>query len=451
MNNIQTIHQSRPSTSQNRHLDMKNLDVSDLWTLYYVKLGFWLLALNMVVRILAKTRWFSNTIYFSAPLLIIGMLCLLYAAKRYVDKNRLPFKNEYIRIIYCLLCIWCIFTIFHGASFDYRTWRDMWGISLYSWTWVVPICMIFGADIKIWNSILQVIFQQGKTGIVVLVLGTALLSLFSPLGLIWGCPIALLFIHYLPKRWKKTILIGATISLFFSVLASARNQVLAHGIIMFFAAFINFYRKSHWQLRTRLIVITLCFALFGIIYYFSVVGQFSFTGLKIERSINRQITEFKEGLFDNSRGWGEEDSLYNEFFRDVNGFELLIGRGSMGTYAGRIGATILIPDYRRPNIECGYLQVMLKGGLIMLVLILALAIPAIYLGLFRTNNWFTRGAAFIVLDWLIEMVPYGLPDARLPYVIFWMAIGCCLSKSIRSIPESDILIPDAGVRYRIRF
>jgi len=115
---------------------------------------------------------------------------------------------------------------------------------------------------------------------------------------------------------------------------------------------------------------------------------------------------------------------------------MILGRGCMGTYRGFRGGEIGWKDRR--NIECGYFQIILKGGIVMLILILALAVPAVWLGLTHSRNWFTRGCAIIVLIRLVEMVPYGLPVADLRYVLFWLAVGGCLAPGLRSMSEDDI-------------
>jgi hypothetical protein len=72
------------------------------------------------------------------------------------------------------------------------------------------------------------------------------------------------------------------------------------------------------------------------------------------------------------------------------------------------------------------------------VLFLGLALPAVWLGLFHSRNWLVKGFAFIVLAWLVEMAPFGLPAAFPRYVLFWFAVGVCLNGNLRNLRDSEI-------------
>ena len=129
------------------------------------------------------------------------------------------------------------------------------------------------------------------------------------------------------------------------------------------------------------------------------------------------------------------DQVFAYFFTDMSN-DWLIGKGMNGTYYCPIRSdeSQEVTDYR-DVIECGYLQIVLKGGVINLILYLIIFIPAIYLGFFKSRNGLCKALALIIFLWLIDMFPFGLPVLALRYLLVWIAVGVCYSKKIRDISE----------------
>ena len=117
-----------------------------------------------------------------------------------------------------------------------------------------------------------------------------------------------------------------------------------------------------------------------------------------------------------------------------------IGKGIYGTYfAPGIDGEILDDTYdERGFIECGYLQIILKGGLINLILLLAIFIPAIFKGYKSSNNTFSKVAASIIAVYLIDLLPFGLPVFDPKYIMVWMCVSICYNKDIRKMSNEEI-------------
>ncbi|MGN6298362.1 MAG: hypothetical protein ACTHM7_16345, partial [Ginsengibacter sp.] len=94
-------------------------------------------------------------------------------------------------------------------------------------------------------------------------------------------------------------------------------------------------------------------------------------------------------------------------------------------------------DYRS-LIETGYLQIILKGGLVRLILLLLILVPAVILGLFFSNNLLSKAAAIWILIALISLYPATVESFELQYIIVWISVGICYSKVIRRLPERQI-------------
>ena len=136
---------------------------------------------------------------------------------------------------------------------------------------------------------------------------------------------------------------------------------------------------------------------------------------------------------------GDEDTrtgveIY--FYADMEPLDWIVGRGINGEY--------FCPDMKRQEtdyrsvIETGYLQIILKGGIISLGLFVLIAIPAIIKGLFYSKNIFSKAAAIWIFWVTISMYPAVVNSFTLRYILVWIAIGICYSKSIRNMGEEEI-------------
>jgi hypothetical protein len=396
----------------------------------------WLLALTTVLVAFEKSKWRFGNAYVIGIFLCLGGLSLLNSVRLWRGYITTPVYSNYTRLVFTALLLWCAVTIVRADWFNKWELQQILGNYYFGWAWVVPVSMVFGSNIGMWRQALMVVAWLGALGCIILIVGWVLVSLHGDFGFTRACPIALLFWHYFPKRTKRIVLLAALISLFLSVLAATRNEVFGTGIMILFASYIQFFRRQVWRLRTRACLIFVFSMLFVMIAYAASVDRVPFAG----DTINAGIGRFKDKLYKNSRTNYEGDLVYTEFLQEVRDRDFVIGRGCRGTYAAEGGTLDSSMQVRqRSYIECGYFQVILHGGVVMLILMLSLAIPAIYLGMFRSRNWFTRACAFIILGRLLEMVPFGLPIANVQYVLFWMAIGSCLTWKIRAMSDADIV------------
>ena len=225
-----------------------------------------------------------------------------------------------------------------------------------------------------------------------------------------------------------------------ALISSARAETIRLLIYIPFLYLLVIFRKrqrSNFQGIKILFIMTSLLAFSYYIYN----GGFKSIG---NGKIRNNIAEFESQGFENTR----EKYVYPDFFLDMKG-DMLFGRGLNGTTYSYIFENVMEnvdetsnslgvkPGYRR-EVESGYLQTILKIGLFGLVLKLVLALSAIYLGLFKSNNFFVKSCAFIIIEWLFSMYPSSLPEYRVSYILFWLCIGACLSRETRLAKSSII-------------
>jgi hypothetical protein len=125
------------------------------------------------------------------------------------------------------------------------------------------------------------------------------------------------------------------------------------------------------------------------------------------------------------------------FYADMKIKDWIIGRGINGEYFCPDIEEQQVTNYRNV-IETGYLQVILKGGLISLGLLLLIALPAFIKGLFFSKNIFSKAAAIWIFWVLISMYPAVVNSFTLRYLLFWIAIGICYSENIRNMSDNSV-------------
>mgnify|MGYP003542152449 CR=1 FL=1 len=139
---------------------------------------------------------------------------------------------------------------------------------------------------------------------------------------------------------------------------------------------------------------------------------------------------------------GDEDTRtgVEEYMKaDMSDTDWIIGKGSAGEYYCPNIDVNDVTGYRNV-IETGYLEIMLKGGAVSLVLYLLIAIPAIFLGLFASKNILSKASGMWILLSTIYIYPIVVTGFDMRYLIYWLAIGICYSKKIRNIPDEVLKV-----------
>ncbi len=147
----------------------------------------------------------------------------------------------------------------------------------------------------------------------------------------------------------------------------------------------------------------------------------------------------KGALFSSVKERGMEDTRSNvekRFYADMKPLDWVIGRGINGTY--------YIPGFLedgsdfRSVIETDYLNIILKGGAISLGLLLGIALPAMFLGIFRSKNLLSKAAGIWIFLWILNLYPSTVFAFTMNYLLVWVGIRICLSKALRSIPDEAL-------------
>lgn len=359
---------------------------------------------------------------------IVGIVGMLYSV---VSLTEWRFESKYFRNIFVLFISWQICTIFRNNNLEYKNIKDMLfgaesGLLLY----FIPFIVLVKdkkALIKCVNGFL-VIFGLCFVVLTVLFVKKILLLdqtntadkfVFEVFVKILGLPVGFVILTARHQK-KSSVLFAIFILVVEFVLAAykARRGLLLLTSLQGLLGFILVFGRMSFSLKVVMLLGGL--VLLGITYE----GGFLRKGVGFDLLSERMTEDTRSG---------PEDCFYADFQRN----DWIFGRGFKGEY---YCPNIDLNDttgYRK-MIETDYLNIILKSGIISIVLMLLIMIPAVYLGLLKSRNSLGRASAIWILIWMVSTYPLTVTTFSLNYMLVWISIAICYSPTIREASDEKI-------------
>lgn len=360
----------------------------------------------------------------------IGLVLFIPSA---IHLIRWRFSNSYLRVVFFLYCSWQAIIISRGFTFDYESIKLMlFDAESGLFRFLVPLIILFPKKLIYYKKI------------VVGIISLSLVFIFFDILFINN----LLDLNYDNNNTKftfehfvKILSISSGVIFLTYPYQSNRTKYIAFSVLVVSLIF------SLIRARRALMFMTLSPILLSYILYlyerkkmyiiliipYIIVGFYLIVGFKsIDINNYKLFNLFSERLTEDTRSGVEE-----YFYKDMNTTDWIIGKGINGQYFCPNIDLGTLSNYR-VMIETDYLNIILKGGLISLGLLLLIAIPAIIKGLFYSKNILAKAASIWISLWLIELYPANVTTFSLHYLLFWISIGICYSKHIRNLSESTV-------------
>ncbi len=360
----------------------------------------------------------------------IGLLFCIPAAMNLIS---LRLNNGYLKNLHILYCIWLCVVIMRGISFNYADLRTLlfdaeYGLLIY----FVPVVLWFPKKIahltRVFDTIaiLSIIYiayclmfrgpllnpEDDDIGT-----GQGLIENFSKTLSVPSGFILLTYIYHSNKR-KLLALFVVGMTLLLALIRARRGLLFMEVSYLFFTYVIFCYINR--QKRSILLISVL------------ILGLVAFAGVKLYNQKQKGVlTSISERADQDTRTQVEVC-----YYDDMQTKDWIIGRGLKGEYF----CPAVDKDFSnyRSVIETDYLNIILKGGLISLVLLLLITIPAMIKGIFYSENTLSKAAGIWILLWLIDLYPTTVYTFTLNHMLVWICVGICYSKSIRYMPETTI-------------
>jgi hypothetical protein len=406
------------------------LDYRELKALKYFWIGFTLYTLGYTFATIDITYLICQ------PMQVLGMVLFVGAS---VFLIHFRFENKYLRFVYFAYLIWLFTVIVRGFQFklsyiEFSLYQDYMGIYPY----FAPLVLLFPRTIFSFQRLFKVIIILGVIGVLLegifvrKLLDRDLTSIVSK-GMMENfakhlsitCTFLILTYPYQSKK-VKFFALGATIlTILFAIIRARRGLIFNSVILMAFA-----YMISLIVSKKRAYVV------FASIFAALLIGVYSLQFF----SQSNLFSSLKSRADEDTRS-GVEDCFRN----DMQTTDWIIGKGINGEYYCP-GVDEGNTTGYRSVIETDYENVILKGGVISLALLLLITFPAAILGIFFSKNILSMAAGFWIFAWILSLYPSTGVIFTLNYLILLMCVGICYSESIRKIPEDVMRLYFEGIK-----
>lgn len=126
--------------------------------------------------------------------------------------------------------------------------------------------------------------------------------------------------------------------------------------------------------------------------------------------------------------------LYYEVFQDLKTNDvLLFGKGLNAGYDSPSFHT-----YRREVVEVGFLQILMKTGIVGFILYFSVIVVAIFKSIGRSNNLFLKALGFLLTGYIIMLFIENQLAYNLFNICIWLVVGMCYSPVLRDLNDKEI-------------
>jgi len=367
-------------------------------------------------------------------LLLFSVLTVVFLGYR--NRKALQELSNVQRLLYHLLLIWGFIVIIRGFSFSLQDLVTNFGNVYMGLAWVVPVVMILGINIENWKPVFKAIKFMFVMMLISLLfvfhynampgkLKTEWTWLLRPINLI-----LLIGVNRFKVTSRLLVYFSFLMYLLVAIFTEQRIEFIFLTVIFFFLLTV---KLKHIKIKNTIIR----YVIFGFILIMALVFTYGY------ENINLLVNKFIE--FEDSRTF-----LFNELLADLSTAEKIFGRGSLGTYYSPFFDKVmryfeLIGEYwfsldnpTRITIEVGYLQMILKGGFLLLILNFSIMLQSVYLAFFKSNNNFVKRLGLFVLALTLLSLISFRPAFTPMFILLWMSIGTVLNKKNRLMTNEEI-------------
>ncbi|GAB2830739.1 hypothetical protein GCM10027043_36030 [Ferruginibacter profundus] len=349
----------------------------------------------------------------------------------WINLIKFRFDNKYLEVVFIIFIIYSTTVIIRDPNYTYDiAKRVVFDPGMGMMGYLAPLVMLFPRSIAVYKKAFKTTVIFGVLFFVYIIVYfnivhdsnwkslTALSYIENFFGVLaFPAGFILLTFLYHPKKIKKLAFAVMFIGLYFLIYRARRGAMFLCLTSMAGAGMIYLVHT-----KRTVLVITL-----SVIFIF--VGSIFVSNIKLPST------------FDYLMARGDEDtrSIMEKYMKeDLTQNEWLFGKGINGKYYCPV---ILDPNdlsMKRDIIETGYLQIILKGGLVHIILFCLIFLPAIFFGFFRSSNILTKAGALYILLCMVYTYPTIVTGFGLFYIWVWLCVGICYSKKIRNMSDEDI-------------
>jgi hypothetical protein len=404
----------------------KGIDLESI-TLNYFWFGFSLYSIAFTFPATSQVL-----VYLYQALQLLGIVFFVPAAYRLINWN---IGNIYLKTIIIILLIYNSTILLRGIDLNYEFIKRMLiytndGLFMY----LVPLVVLFPSKISYLRKVLILIILFGVFYIIadiivhdiLLYAVTGLRNATGIVDVLTQClalpsGFLLLTYNYHPKKYNVMAIITLVVALYFTIVRARRGLIFVASSMIFVSYILFLFNNKDRLLKFILSVLMLALLVSSIALLYQIQRHGFF------------------GHLDSRIGEDTRKGIEMAFYNDMTTIDWIIGKGINGQYyCPGIDEGYRVTVYRNA-VETGYLQIILRGGIISLGLFLMIAVPAILKGLLDSRNMLCKSAAIWILLFLGYSYPMTISWFVLTNVLMWISIGLCFNKNIRDKTDEEIL------------
>ena len=366
---------------------------------------------------------FGGMITDGSPFLAIFstlILLLLYLGTKW----RADLTSPFIRVVFDLLVI-CVFIAFFRSMWHTSgklEWKELLLSSFMGLSMFPILFFVIGVNAKYFTPINLIISAYC---IIAFIISAAFMK-YPELQLFLLMPLIYTIITYpLQKNRDRvlTFIMAAVI-----VVTSMTNRAGVGRIIISYMIVIFYTIALKIDFSKKLINLVIFFVLMVPFYllYLGVKGE----------------NVFGDALGDNAQGgYGQENLqadtrtfLYVEVFQDLDmNKAFLFGKGVNAGYLSESFQTL-----NRTIVEVGFLQILLKSGIVGFLLYMTMIVSAIFKAMNSSKNKFMGYLALLLLGYVLMFFIENILAFNMLNVMIWIVIGMCHSQELREMSDEEI-------------
>lgn len=386
----------------------------------------------------AETDWLSAAS--CQGFQIIGFGLMIVGS---INIMKFKFDSKYLQTLFTINLLYSVTIVLRGSQYDFNSLKQMFlDITFGIWPYFASLVLLLPRNIKSYKKIFIALLALGACFLLGVILFYDTLHDYDRLNLvsqglvenltsILALPIGFILLNYIYHTSKKGGFLGKVgmknifalivmgVALFFSIFRARRGLIFINGSTLICVGMIYVITT-----KKKALIISVAIIL-------ALVASTVVAGMKTPAMFNFLIDRGEE----DTRS-GVEDYMY----ADMSANDWVIGKGIKGKYYCPIVDNVNDAEGAgfRDNIETGYLQIILKGGILSLGLLLGMLVPAVYKGFFKSKNVLSKAAAMWVFLWIVYLYPTGGLVFNMSYVLVWIAAGICYSDKIRELSDETI-------------
>jgi hypothetical protein len=365
----------------------------------------------------------GDTIANANGILALGSILILVFV--YITtKWRLDIKGSKMLIIYEILVLWVVVCYFRAFLNIYRsyTMKEMLfspyvGLSLF------PILFfIIGINRKYFFMFNRILFFYC---LVIFVFSLPFMTYFE-IQFFLLMPLFYIIVTFplqTPRDRILTFIIAVAI-----LLNSMTNRAGVLRISISYFIIIVYFLVLKIKVNTKIINV-IVFLVLMIPFYLLYLGISGKDVFKMVLGENKEQGYRQENLRSDTRTF-----LYVDVFQDLKiNNAYIFGKGINAGYTSYDFET-----FNRLAVEVGFLQILLKTGIVGFLLYISLIISAIFKALNSSENYFMKYLGLLLCGYVLMFFIENIIGFNLFNIIIWTVVGMCHSRELRDLNDKEI-------------